>query len=84
MEITFSGAYNDALIILLKYTRWMSESRLFVSSDVTTLHAVLMNNMYSFVCRLKDSRNTIIMVLNDRDTRYSSLFWKHWDSGLSS
>ncbi len=78
-------AFNDALRILLKFPSWMSASQLFVSSDVPTLHAVLRNYMYSFMCRLRDSRNTIIIALNDptlSDTRYSYLFWKHWNSSL--
>ncbi len=71
--------------ILLKYPRWMSASQLFVSCDVPTLHAVLRNYMYSFMCRLSDSRNTIIIALNYprlSDTRCSSLFWKHRNSSL--
>ncbi len=48
-------AFNDALRILLKFPRWMSASQLFVSIDVPTLHAVLRNYMYSFLCRLRAS-----------------------------
>ncbi len=78
-------AFNDALRILLKLPRWRSASQLFVSSDVPTLHAVLRNYLYSFMCRLSDSRNTIIIALNVptlSDTRHFSLFWKHWNSSL--
>ncbi len=58
-------AFNDALRILLKFPRWMSAGQKLVSSDVPTLHAVLRNDMYSFVCRLSDLRNTIITALNN-------------------
>lgn len=78
-------AFNDALRILLKHPRWTSASQLFVSNNVPTLHAVLRKCMYNFICRLNDSKNGIIMVLNDvtlSDTRYFSSLRKHWNASL--
>ena len=78
-------AYNDALRIMLRLPRWTSASHLFVNSGVPTLDAVLRNLMYSFMMRLNDSNNEIIMTLampKKSSIRYSSCFWKHWRVSL--
>lgn len=58
-------ALNKALKILVKIPRWISASQAFVFSDVPNLQAVLRNYMYNLMCRLSDSRNTLIMVINN-------------------
>ena len=71
-------AYNDALRIVLKIPRGGgSASEMFMSNNVPTFNAVLRNVMYSFMCRLTGSLNTIIVSLTD-----SSCFWKHWTRSL--
>ena len=74
-------AYNDALRILLRLPRCTSASQLFVNSGVPTLNALLRNLMYSFMMRLMDSKNEIIMTLTMpkiSSIRYTSSLWKHW------
>ena len=54
---------------------------LFVNSGVPTLNALLRNLMYSFMMRLMDSKNEIIMTLTMpklSSIRYTSSLWKHW------
>ena len=54
---------------------------MFVSSNVPTFHAVLRKFIYSFMCRLNQSKNGVIMALAvpaQSDTKYLSDFWKHW------
>jgi len=78
-------AYNDALRILLKCPRWTSASHLFVTNNVPTFHAVLRNFMYRFMCRLTESKNTILTALTNpalSDTRYTSKLWKHWNTHI--
>ena len=77
-------AYNDALRILLKYPRWESASKMFVTCNVP-FQALLRNCMYKFRCRLNSSKNSIIMSLTDpslSETRYSSNLWKYWNQHL--
>ena len=74
-------AYNDCLRILLNKPRSSSASKLFCDSGVRTLHALLRNLMYKFMCRLDGSKNRVIMTLaNTRcsSVRYRSYLWKHW------
>ena len=74
-------AYNDALRILLRLPRCTSASQLFVNSGVPTLNALLRNLMDSFMMRLMDSKNEIIMTLTMpklSSIRYTSSLWKHW------
>ncbi len=54
-------AYNDALRIVLKIPRRSSASEMFVSNNVPTFNAVLINCMYRFMCRLIGSKNMIIV-----------------------
>ncbi len=78
-------AYNDAFRILLKLPRWTSASTLFVNSNVPTFHAVLRNFMYKFMCRLLESKNSLITALTNikqSDTRYTSGLWEHWNRCL--
>ena len=42
-------AYNDAFRIFLKLPRWTSASEMFVTSNVSTFHAVLRNFMFKFM-----------------------------------
>ena len=77
--------YNDCLRILLKQPRWCSASDLFCRSGVSTFHALLRTLMYTFICRLNVSKNSVVMVLVDplsSDTRYQSALWKHWYNSL--
>ena len=74
-------AYNDALRILLRLPRCTSASQLFVNSGVPTLNALLRNLIDSFMMRLMDSKNEIIMTLTMpklSSIRYTSSLWKHW------
>ena len=74
-------AYNDAFRIFLKLPRWTSASEMFVTSNVSTFHAVLRNFMFKFMCRLKESNNVLSMALTgitQSDTRFSSCLWNHW------
>lgn len=74
-------AYNDGLRILLKKPRWSSASELFCKVGVNTIHALLRNLMYKFICRLNGSCNFIIMLLSNpglSTVRYQSPMWKHW------
>ena len=78
-------AYNDALRMLLRVPRWHSASQLFVSLGIPTFKALLRNLMYSFMCRLNESVNDIIMKLSDpakSSYRFSSSLWCHWRSSL--
>ena len=60
----FKVEYN-ALRIMLKYPRWESSSKMFVNCNVPTFQALLRNFIYTFMCRLIESRNGIIMCLTD-------------------
>ena len=79
-------AYNDALRLLLRVPRWHSASVLFVNQGIPTFKALLRKLMYSFMCRLDKSYNSIIVVLaNPRKSscRYNSGLWRHWQSSLN-
>ena len=74
-------AYNDVFQIFLKRPRWTSASEIFVTSNVPTFHAVLRKCIFTFMSRLVESKNVLVMALTDgtwSDTRYSPSFWKHW------
>ncbi len=43
-------AFNDALINLLKFLRWMSACQMFVYNNIPTLHAVLRKYVYNYMC----------------------------------
>jgi len=72
--------YNNAMRILLNRPRWSSASEMFVAAGVNTFQAVLRNRMYKFICRVDDSKNSIIMVLSNikfSTTPYQSQLWRH-------
>ena len=74
-------AYNDAMRILLKIPRGGSASQMFVTSGVSTFHALLRNLMFKFMKRLEESRNGIIVVLVNPTlscARYTSSLRVHW------
>ena len=78
-------AYNDALRLLLRVPRWHSASQLFVSLGIPTFKALLRNLMYSFMCRLDESLNSVIVVLTSpvkSNTRFKSILWRHWRKSL--
>ncbi len=58
-------AYNDCMRILLKKTRCCSASYLFCKARVQSFPALMRNLMYKCICRLDNSRNTIIMLLTN-------------------
>lgn len=54
---------------------------LFGTAGVKTFQAVLIIPMYTFICWLSDSGNTLIMSLtNDSAQLHQSQLWKHWYS----
>ncbi len=74
-------AYNDCMRILLKKPRWFSASDLFCKARVQSFPALMRNLMYKFICRLDNSRNTIIMLLTNprlTEVRYQSSMRKYW------
>ncbi len=78
-------AYNDCMRILLKKTRWCSASDLFCKARVQSFPALMRNLMYTFICRLDNSRNTIIMLLTNprlTEVRYQSSMRKYWHNCL--
>ena len=66
-------AYNDGLRMLPRVPRWSSASQMFVNADVPTCPAVLRRLMYSCMCRLTTSMNSIILVLTNQCFRYVEL-----------
>ncbi len=78
-------AYNDCMRILLKKTRWCSASDLFCKARVQSFPALMRNLMYKLICRLDNSRNTIIMLLTNprlTEVRYQSSMRKYWHNCL--
>ncbi|XP_024116673.2 uncharacterized protein LOC112138347 [Oryzias melastigma] len=78
-------AYNDALRVVLRKPRWTSASELFVFNRINTLHALLRNLIFKFICRLDSTKNTLIMSIHNirfSAIRFSSSIWKHWRSCL--
>ncbi len=78
-------AYNDCMRILLKKPRWCSASDLFCKARVQSFPALMRNLMYTFICRLDNSRNTIIMLLTNprlTEVRYQSSMRKYWHNCL--
>ncbi len=78
-------AYNDCMRILLKKPRWCSASDLFCKARVQSFPALMRNLMYTFSCRLDNSRNTIIMLLTNprlTEVRYQSSMRKYWHNCL--
>ena len=74
-------AYNDCMRILMRKPRWTSASELFCNLSISTFHALRRNLMYTFMCRLNESQNSIIGLLINpclSGTRYQSPFWEHW------
>ncbi len=45
--------------ILLKNQKWSHASDLFYKARVQTFLALMRNLMYTFICRMDDSQNTI-------------------------
>ena len=66
-------AYNDGLRMLPRVPQWSSASQMFVNADVPTCPAVLRRLMYSCMCRLTTSMNSIILVLTNQCFRYVEL-----------
>ncbi len=78
-------AYNDCMRILLKKPRWCIASYLFCKARVQSFPALMRNLMYKCICRLDNSRNTIIMLLTNprlTEVRYQSSMRKYWHNCL--
>ena len=78
-------AYNDGMRLLLKVPRRSSASQMFVNVGVSTCPAVLRNFMYSFMCRISVSPNSIITALVNpamSTVRFTSRLWNHWRFSL--
>ena len=74
-------AYNDCMRLLLKAPRSSSASHMFVNVGVPTCPAVLRNLMYTFLCRVCESVNDILVVLTNHErssVKFSSSLWNHW------
>lgn len=72
-------AYNNGRRLMHKLPWWSSAIQMFVSVGVPICCAILCNLMHSCMCRVKDSRNSIITSLTDPalSSVYSKL-WNHW------
>ena len=78
-------AYNDSMRLLLRVPRSSSASHMFVSLGVPTCTALLRNLMYRFMCRISESENDLIAVLNNparSSARFSSRLWNYWRACL--
>ena len=78
-------AYNDALRLLLQVPRWHNASELFVTNGLPTLEALLRNLMHGFICRLDQSKNSVMEALSSPVIscyRYTSGLRQHWRDSL--
>ncbi len=67
-------AYNDAMRMFLRISRYMSASQMFAELLVPACQAVCRNLMFKFIIRLYRSENSIISYLvcpGKSDIRYS-------------
>lgn len=77
-------AYNDGLRMLLRVP-WWSTASYMPMCPVPTCLAVLRRLMYSCMCRLTDSVNSIILALTNpvlSSVQYLSKMWTHWRLSL--
>ncbi len=58
-------AYSNVMETLLKKQKWSHASDLFYKARVQTFPALMRNLMYTFICRMDDSQNTIITLLSN-------------------
>ena len=78
----FYIAYHNCLKIILKIPKCAGNSYIYVSFGVKTCKEVIRTFIYSFLCRLNCSNNSIITDILHLDVFYKSKIKAHWINNL--
>ena len=78
----FYIAYHNIMKLFIGFRKYDHNRPLCVKYNIPHGPALVRNLIYRFMCRLQESHNSLLCVLNDSDCQYESPLRKKWISLL--
>ena len=78
----FYTAYHNVMKLFIGLPKREHTRPICVSYDIPYGPALLRNLIYRFMCRLQESQNMILYIINQSDCQYDSPLRKKWNSLL--